>query len=912
MEEQVRSALDAIGMANAKALFFVHTDEDYPHIHIVASKINPETGRAYDLKGNYLQLSSWAEKYEAEHGGIISLKRATNNELRAAISARDTGAILEALTKQRATFTPAQLESALAKQIKNESERAEFGAKILAQPQIVQLADTPGGPIVRYSTQAVIEAELHVLRAAAGLVRDRSHGIDETRRGAVLAGEQFAAITAEQERAFRHATGAEGLALIDGQAGTGKSYTIAAVRAAYEADGRTVIGLAPTNTVAQDMATDGFGRAATIHSELFALNSGRRQWDAKTVVIVDEAAMLDTKLMAMVTAHAHEARAKLVLVGDDRQLSSIDRGGMFGALKDRYGAAALSEVKRQHKLDERRASEWMAEGNYHDSLNVYDRMGAIHWTRTQGEARAALIAQWAKDSAAQPDKTRFVFAYTNDDVDTLNAGLRAVRKQRGELGPDSMLETAHGHRNFAPGDRILFTGTDKKQGITNGRAGTIEAIEGSHVTVALDGRQAKTITVDAAAFNQIRHGYAGTIYKAQGRTLDQTYLYHSEHWRSAASYVALTRHRDKAELFVATNTARDVKELARQMGRTDDRRAASQFHHAPEISTAELTAAELHARFSTGAVPPQGSDISAKARGPHERDTPAKTEATAGTASQPPQIAPATQENLDRPERRSDLPISAEEAKQMDRERQFGTAAFDTTEPDAQLRDAWRQKEFSKQTIEADPWTAVYLAVPENADPWLLLHAQGVVHDCEKMIERGPGAGPRLQQGIDGPNENLQRAGRRALDLEELIEEHLKRERPRPERPDISDTLAQSISEPFGLGERVVLRAAEQIGDRLGKAIEFLADSVAPPPPPTQEQAELTARAAQEAAEARERAAPQQEWDAARGKEIDEAVRQQQNEQTDFYQRYGLIRDVDQPRERDNDERGRSRERDRD
>ena len=66
--------------------------------------------------------------------------------------------------------------------------------------------------------------------------------------------------------------------------------------------------------------------------------------------------MLDTKLMAMMTAHAHDAGAKLILVGDDRQLSSIDRGGMFAVLKDRHGAAALSEVRRQHKIDERRAS----------------------------------------------------------------------------------------------------------------------------------------------------------------------------------------------------------------------------------------------------------------------------------------------------------------------------------------------------------------------------------------------------------------------------------------------------------------------------------------------------------------------------------------------------------------------------
>jgi hypothetical protein len=271
---------------------------------------------------------------------------------------------------------------------------------------------------------------------------------------------------------------------------------------------------------------------------------------------------------------------------------------MFGALKDRHGAAGLSEVKRQHKVDERRAAEMMAEGNFHDALGIYQQKGSIHWTRTQGEARAELVEQWAKDSAAKPDKTRFVFAYTNDDVTQLNAALRAVGKERGELVEDQALDTAHGRQNFAAGDRIQFTGRDKKAGIVNGSAGTIEAIDGSHIAVRLDGRQPKTINFDAASFDQFRHGYAGTIYRGQGRTLDQTYLYHSEHWRSAASYVALTRHRDKAELFVARNTARDVNQLARQMGRTDERRAASMFHHRQEIGPVRpLSARKILARF---------------------------------------------------------------------------------------------------------------------------------------------------------------------------------------------------------------------------------------------------------------------------------------------------------------------------
>ena len=352
---------------------------------------------------------------------------------------------------------------------------------------------------------------------------------------------------------------------------------MAAIRKAYEARGDKVIGLAPTNAVAQDMGRDGFTRAATIHSELFAIKNGRTAWNSRTVLMVDEAAMIDTKLMAQVTNNANHFRAKLILVGDDRQLSSIDRGGMFAVLKDRHGAAELSEVRRQTKSDDRRAAELMAEGNFHDALARYETKGGIKWTRTQEEAQAALVRKWAADTQADPSKTRFVFAYTNDDVDKINHAIRNVRKERGELGEDHEFATSRGKQTFATGDRIQIIGTDKKRGLLNGQAGTITRIEDATIHLHLDGRAARTITFDAKEFKEFRHGYAGTIYKGQGRTLDQTYLYHSEHWRSAASYVALTRHRDKAEVFVARNTAPTLKDLARQMARVDNRKAASHY-----------------------------------------------------------------------------------------------------------------------------------------------------------------------------------------------------------------------------------------------------------------------------------------------------------------------------------------------
>lgn len=578
MERAGLDALKALGMGNARALFAAHTDESYSHLHIVASKINPETGKAYDLRGNYLKLSKWAQQYEREHGGIVCVRREDANRLRDAIAERDAGAVLTALTEQRATFTAQDLERALGKQIRSSFACARFGNEILAHTDVVRLADEPGGPATRYSTREVLQTEHQVLRAADGLSRDRRFDVGDQVRAGVLGSSAFNGVRREQAEAYRRATGPEGLALIDGQAGTGKSYTMGATRQAYEASACTVIGLGPTNAVFEDMKRDGFRHANTVHGELYALNGGRTKWDGGTVVIVDEAAMVDTKRMADLAQHAHAAGAKLILVGNDRQLSSIERGGMFAALKERYGAATLTEVTRQRHHDDRRASSMMAEGNFHDALTMYEAKNAITWTRTQEQARAMLVKRWAADTAAAPEKSRFVFAYTNADVALLNAELRAVRRDRGELGSDHIVPTADGPQSFARGDRLQIIGTDKRAGLYNGMIGTVQEIEDTRITLKLDGRREDSRTFDAANFPKFRHGYAGTIYKGQGRTLDQSYLYHSEHWRSAATYVALTRHRDKAELFAARNTARDVTQLARQMARVDDRRAASHFY----------------------------------------------------------------------------------------------------------------------------------------------------------------------------------------------------------------------------------------------------------------------------------------------------------------------------------------------
>jgi hypothetical protein len=422
--------------------------------------------------------------------------------------------------------------------------------------------------------------EQAALRDGEKLARQHRPGVS----GSALAGRT---LRPDQQAAFDHAMAGTGLVLIEGRAGTGKSFTLAAIRDAHARDRRRVIGLAPTNAVAQDLARDGFTEAGTVHAALFALKTGRAAWDRKTVVIVDEAAMLDARITGELLAEARKSGAKLILAGDDRQLASIERGGLFTELTQRHGAAEITALTRQRVDWQRQAAHDLAEGRFAQAVAAFDLAGAITWANDQVEARQALVGTWSRDTAAAPDAKRFVFAYTNRDVDALNADLRQVQRAQGALsGPDERFETKHGLADFSAGDRVQFTDTDKRLRIYNGNVGTITGIDArsGQLTATLD--SGRVVSWSAEEFQGFRHGYAGTIYKGQGKTLDHTYLYHTHHWRAAASYVALTRQRDSAQVFVARETARDAGQLAWQMARGEVKAASVAWVTREELASA--------------------------------------------------------------------------------------------------------------------------------------------------------------------------------------------------------------------------------------------------------------------------------------------------------------------------------------
>jgi hypothetical protein len=274
----------------------------------------------------------------------------------------------------------------------------------------------------------------------------------------------------------------------------------------------------------------------------------------------------------------------------------------------------LKQVQRVKDAEQQTAFNQMHEGEFLEALQTFEKKGGLHWTDKQKDTLKDMAARYSADVAAAPDKQRFMFAITNKDVASLNQHARALHRARGDLGADHSLPTAHGMADFATGDRIQFTGNgrtkgDRLAGLTNGRVGTVTALEINH-----EGKERITVTLDAAKgdkpqevtfvvghnsqageFNSIKHGYAGTIYRGQGRTLDEVYVGHSAQWRSAASYVALTRHRESVHIFAARETVRNLEAMAEGMARTENTRAATAYSIDPR-SGFGMIAGDLTAR----------------------------------------------------------------------------------------------------------------------------------------------------------------------------------------------------------------------------------------------------------------------------------------------------------------------------
>ncbi len=335
-------------------------------------------------------------------------------------------------------------------------------------------------------------------------------------------------------------------------AGTGKSRLLGAARLAWEGEGYTVKGAALSGIAAENLSVSSGIPSRTLASLEYAWQSDRDPLTARDVLVIDEAGMVGTRQLAHVLQTAAAAPTKVVLVGDPEQLQAIEAGAPFRGILAESGLTELTEVRRQRHPWQREATRELATGGTRDALIAYERSGAVIPVASHQAAREALLARWAQDGATAPGESRLILAYTRDDVHALNELARALRRERGELGHEETLDTERGPRTFAVNDRLYFLRNERSLGVKNGTLGTIEAVEEGILQVRLDGTGDRVV-VDTHFYGDLDHGYAATVYKAQGTTVDRSYVLATSNFDRHTTYVALSRHREAATVFYAAD-----------------------------------------------------------------------------------------------------------------------------------------------------------------------------------------------------------------------------------------------------------------------------------------------------------------------------------------------------------------------
>ncbi len=482
---------------------------------------------------------------------------------------------LQAITRQQSTFTERDLQGFVFRHTDGKVQFDQAMGAVRASPELVVLGQDPRGR-ERFTTREMVEVEARLERSAERMAERASHGVSAAVLSPRVAAAEGRGLTLgeEQRDALAHITRGSDLALVVGYAGTGKSAMLGVGREAWEAQGYTVWGAALSGIAAENLEGGSAIPSRTIASLEHAWDKGRDQLTSRDVLVIDEAGMIGSRQLERVLTAAEQAGAKVVLVGDPEQLQAIEAGAAFRALCERHGAAEITEVRRQREAWQREATRELATGRTEVALERYQEAGMVVGHQTHAEAREAVVAGWDAGRRAalaeHREESRVILAHTRADVAELNQLARGRMRDAGHqlaggLGEDQVVATGRGERVFAAGDRVMFLKNERGLGVKNGSLGQVEAVTPERMSVRLDdGRQ---VAFDLRDYADIDYGYAATIHKAQGVTVDRTHVLASSGLDRHAAYVALTRHRDGVELHYGGDQFADRAALAPTLGR---------------------------------------------------------------------------------------------------------------------------------------------------------------------------------------------------------------------------------------------------------------------------------------------------------------------------------------------------------
>ena len=496
---------------------------------------------------------------------------------------------LDAITRQQATFTKRDLAMFVHRHSDGKDQFDLAMGAVQASPNMVALGKDGRGDD-RFTSRDMIEVEARLERASQIMAERERHRVGEREktRARAAAEARGLALSGEQRAAFDHATHAKDLGVVIGYAGTGKSAMLGVAREAWEAAGYEVRGAALSGIAAENLEAGSAIPSRTIASLEHHWAKGNELLTSRDVLVIDEAGMIGSRQMERVLSAASDAGAKVVLVGDPQQLQAIEAGAAFRSIAERHGGVEITEIRRQQVDWQRDATRHLATGRTGEALSAYAERGMIHPAATREAARDELIDRWDAERIGNPNDNRIILTHTNDEVRGLNLAARERLRAAGELGVDVALQVERGDRSFAQGDRVMFLRNDRDFGVKNGSLGTLQSVSAQRMAVMLD--DGRSVAFDTKSYSQIDHGYAATIHKTQGVTVDRAHVLATPGMDQHSSYVALSRHRESVQLHYGRDDFADTGKLARTLSRERTKDMAADYPRERDVDAARAFA----------------------------------------------------------------------------------------------------------------------------------------------------------------------------------------------------------------------------------------------------------------------------------------------------------------------------------
>lgn len=484
------------------------------------------------------------------------------------------------LTKDSATFTRRTLLRTLAASAARGARRGDLETiadAILADPQVVvpmEVSERDHAQGRRYSTPEMVALEASMLAQAMAARASGRVVVPEEAVAAVV--DRRPTLTYGQ-RAIVDAVcrSTDGVVVIEGAAGAGKTYALDACREALQAAGHDVVGLALAARAAEGMEAEAGIPSRTLASWMGSLESLRHGG----VVVLDEAGMVGSRQLAEVVKLTLAFNRKLVLVGDSHQLQPIGAGAAFRALGDHLGRTVVDENVRQREPWERDALRELRDGSGILAAGMYAERQRIVSCETAHERRVLMARTYLDERALGRDAV--ILAQTREEVRAINDLVRVARVADGQLdGPELSVKG----RTFSAGDEVLCLRNDRRHGVTNGLRGTVADVDVDHGTLTVATKDKRTVVIDAARYTHLDHGYAMTVHKAQGMTTDVALVAGTDRGDREWIYTAMSRNRDRSVYF--TLGQRELDPQGEQHGQSQTQERTRDWQRTWELSRA--------------------------------------------------------------------------------------------------------------------------------------------------------------------------------------------------------------------------------------------------------------------------------------------------------------------------------------